>query len=198
MSTQDVPGHIYIIHEREFIRLNEDVYKVGRTQNLMRRIKDYPKDSELIYCYKVDNIITIEKKVLEELPKHFIHRRDIGSEYFEGNRNAIIRIISKLLEFEIMWSICNPEKVFNSPEHIMKYIDIYIRENLVSSPGRKNFTLEFAVLTFITWFECSYQYKIRDYKEIIQYNLENHSVLKDNIRIDDNGRKYIPDCKYAS
>lgn len=88
-----IPGHIYIIHEREFIRLNEDVYKIGRTKNLKQRVRDYPKGSNLIFCYQVNDIIETEKKILDRLRSCFINRRDIGLEYFEGNKQSISNIV---------------------------------------------------------------------------------------------------------
>ena len=39
---------IYIIQEREFIRLKEETYKVGITQNIIRRYSEYPKSSKSI------------------------------------------------------------------------------------------------------------------------------------------------------
>jgi hypothetical protein len=92
-----IPGHIYIIREREFIRLNEDIYKVGRTKNLKQRFRDYPKGSEVIFCYQVDDTIEIEKIVLSELRNCFKNRRDIGSEYFEGNKIKISELILKTI-----------------------------------------------------------------------------------------------------
>ena len=41
-------GHIYVVKEREFIKTNENIYKIGRSKNIVRRMPSYPKDS-LIY-----------------------------------------------------------------------------------------------------------------------------------------------------
>ena len=41
--------YIYIIQEREFIRIKEETYKVGITQDITRRYSEYPKSSKLIY-----------------------------------------------------------------------------------------------------------------------------------------------------
>ena len=41
--------YIYLIKEREFIKTNENIFKIGRSnQNNDKRIKQYPTDSKLI------------------------------------------------------------------------------------------------------------------------------------------------------
>jgi hypothetical protein len=39
--------HIYILQEREFIRLDEQTYKIGETENPHRRFFGYAKSSKL-------------------------------------------------------------------------------------------------------------------------------------------------------
>ena len=44
---------IYLIREREFIKCNENIYKIGKSNMLNDRIKNYPKNSSLhllIFC----------------------------------------------------------------------------------------------------------------------------------------------------
>ena len=42
-------SYIYLILEREFIKTNENIYKIGRSnQNNDKRIKQYPNNSKLI------------------------------------------------------------------------------------------------------------------------------------------------------
>ncbi len=49
-------GCIYLIREREFIRLNENTFKIGRTQQKINsRMMDYPKDSEIILIRLAEN-----------------------------------------------------------------------------------------------------------------------------------------------
>lgn len=42
-------GYLNIIIEREFIRIDEKIYKIGSTNNI-RRYKQCPKDSKIIYA----------------------------------------------------------------------------------------------------------------------------------------------------
>jgi hypothetical protein len=94
-------GIIYLIKLREFIKTDENIYKVGRSgRDGIERIKEYPKDSKL---YLLRNIINglekpIETHILREFKSNFIHRTDIGSEYFEGDPDKMIIHINKIIE----------------------------------------------------------------------------------------------------
>ena len=77
---------IYLIREREHISLQQPVYKIGRTEQLLsRRMAGYPKDSELIVSCQSADSHKDESLLKELLHKNFKCRRDIGYEYFEGN-----------------------------------------------------------------------------------------------------------------
>lgn len=58
-----MPQYIYLIREREFIRFNEQTYKVGKTKNDPNtRLSGYPKGSEVILFELVLDCDMIEKK----------------------------------------------------------------------------------------------------------------------------------------
>ena len=95
--------YIYLLKEREFINANQEVYKVGRTkQENQTRFKQYPKGSVLYFQMICNNCNTIEKKVLGLFKEKeiFNHRKDIGSEYFEGDYNEMISIIYSTIKQE--------------------------------------------------------------------------------------------------
>lgn len=85
-------GHIYIIHVREFI--GTDIYKVGRTTDIVRRFKQYPKQSALLYNIYVNNCLIIEKAILNVLEPYVCN--EYGREYvkidFEKVKNKINEI----------------------------------------------------------------------------------------------------------
>jgi hypothetical protein len=93
--------YIYLIKLREFINANQEVYKVGRTkQENQTRLKQYPKGSVLYFqmiCFDCNNI---EKKVLNLFKEIFNPRKDIGSEYFEGDYKEMISIIYSTIKQE--------------------------------------------------------------------------------------------------
>lgn len=92
-------GHIYVIHLREFKRNEEPIYKIGHTQQegISDRVKQYPKNSELLFCRKVYDSLLAEKCVLEHLRNTFVNRIDYGREYFEGNVDHIMDTIENVL-----------------------------------------------------------------------------------------------------
>ena len=93
-------GMIYLIREREFLKLNETVIKIGRTQNISRRFGEYPKGSTLMFVTPCKNEIEVEKELIEIFKSRFEQRKDIGTEYFCGDviemSNCISVHISKI------------------------------------------------------------------------------------------------------
>ena len=86
------PGFIYLICEREFIKTNEKIYKIGKTINIKNRMPSYPKDSLLYLCFYCDkNIDTIEKNLISSFNLLFLKRTDIGAEYYEGDVKLMIK-----------------------------------------------------------------------------------------------------------
>ena len=70
-------GYIYIIHVREF--LNTNIYKVGRTIDIFKRFKQYPKGSALLFCCKVINCVKTERAILNQIKGQIC--REYGLEY---------------------------------------------------------------------------------------------------------------------
>jgi hypothetical protein len=88
-------GTIYIIWVREFLRLNEPIYKLGRTENIINRVMQYPKGSRLLCSIYCDDEKKIETLLKRKFNIEFKARPDFGAEYFEGNINKMIEIIYK-------------------------------------------------------------------------------------------------------
>ncbi len=104
---------LYLIKEREFVRINEDVYKIGKSQHVLNRIKYYPKESMLhlvIFCKKTDDY---EKELIKILINKFKLASRYGAEYFEGDLNKII------LEIETFMK--NKECIFCKVDNIMTH-----------------------------------------------------------------------------
>ena len=99
VSTEECRGYIYLLREREFIKTNEPIFKVGKTtQELQERISKYPKHSELLFAVKVKDCHNSEKTILKKMRKVFVSRRDIGNEYFEGDETEIKRFLLQSVE----------------------------------------------------------------------------------------------------
>jgi hypothetical protein len=88
-------NYIYLLKEREFLKTNENIYKIGKTtQKNYDRFKQYPNGSILLYQTICDNCHTLERELLSIFKNKFIHRKDIGNEYFEGSYSDMIDIIA--------------------------------------------------------------------------------------------------------
>jgi len=123
--------YIYIIKEREFVNSCESIYKIGKTtQCNEKRLKQYPKGSILIFQSICSNCSIVEKEIISVFNQKYIQRRDIGSEYFEGE---YIEMIKDLLE--IINNDCNNfNHVLGNTEKISKNTKISkdLSDNIVN------------------------------------------------------------------
>lgn len=86
--------YIYLIRLREFVRSSESIYKIGKTtMEPNRRLAGYPKGSEVLLFIQVSNCHSLEKDLLLQFQSKFIHRTDLGSEYFSGNPDEMMKLI---------------------------------------------------------------------------------------------------------
>ncbi len=91
--------YIYLLQEREFIKTNENIYKIGKTtQQNNERFKQYPKGSVLLLQTICSNCHSIEKELIKQFKNKFKQRNDIGIEYFEGNLQDMIHIIVDIIK----------------------------------------------------------------------------------------------------
>lgn len=91
--------YIYLLKEREFIKTQENVFKLGKTkQKNLARISSYPNGTQLMIQMMCDNCDYIESNLIKLFTQKFIRRKDIGYEYFEGNYHHMIQYIFKEIE----------------------------------------------------------------------------------------------------
>lgn len=90
-------GHIYLIREREFIKTNENVYKIGKSTNVTVRLMKYPKGSEIILIMECMNIHKCERDIINKFNNEYEPRKDIGNEYYEGSKSTMIEHIYELV-----------------------------------------------------------------------------------------------------
>ncbi len=90
---------VYLLIEREFIKTNEKIYKIGFSDKLnLHRFNQYPKESQLLVHIYTDNGRLCEKEILHTFKKIFKHRTDIGNEYFEGDYKKMRNIMFMIIE----------------------------------------------------------------------------------------------------
>ena len=90
---------VYLVKEREFTKTNENIIKVGYSnQENLKRFKQYPKDSVLLCQVFTENGKLCESKILDEFKIKFKHRKDIGNEYFECDYILMRQIINDIVD----------------------------------------------------------------------------------------------------
>jgi len=126
--------YIYLLQEREFIRTNEPIYKIGKTkQERLKRICNYPNGTKLIIQILCNNCDKYEKELINKFKELFIHKRELGNEYFKGDRYKMIETI-----YNLIWELdiknineienenknqCNKcNKIFSSNQYLNKHI----------------------------------------------------------------------------
>ena len=84
--------YVYMVRTREFVRLRENVYKIGRTrtENFHKRFLQYPKGSEIICFSTVLDSMKTERDLKKIFTQKFVQRLDYGLKYFEGDEAAMI------------------------------------------------------------------------------------------------------------
>lgn len=96
-------NYVYLLREREFIKTKEHVYKIGKTrQTPKKRLAGYPKGSEVLMFVEVKNCDTTEKLIIKTFISRFKCRRDIGTEYFEGDRDTIVDVFNQCASGKIV------------------------------------------------------------------------------------------------
>ena len=78
--------YVYLLQEREFVKTDEPVHKIGRTTQLnFIRFNQYPKNSKSYFQGYCGNCQICETLIIDIFSMKYIKRVDIGSEYFEGD-----------------------------------------------------------------------------------------------------------------
>ena len=77
-------GFVYLIQQHKEVLHDPNVLKIGRTDNIHRRIKEHNKP-RVITVYEVANEKLVETKIINVFNRKFKKRPDIGIEYFEGD-----------------------------------------------------------------------------------------------------------------
>ena len=96
-SKQSDTEYVYLLQEREFVRLEEPTYKIGRTKNPDNRHKAYPKDSELLMLCKVPDCKAAEQEIKAKFSEQFKQRREYGVEYFNGDAEKMMSLMSSIV-----------------------------------------------------------------------------------------------------
>ena len=136
---------IYLLKEREFVKTKEPIYKIGKTkQENLNRIKSYPNGSKLLFYNECSNCDEKEKIILNKFKELFIHKKDIGNEYFMGDyilmKNIIYDItcynnqdiINNNITNEDICNKCN--KIYKTKKSLIEHNKKCIGLNVLTCP----------------------------------------------------------------
>lgn len=114
--------YIYLIHEREFKNQNLNIYRIGRSNKLLK-FNQYPKGSTILiqqYCY--DKLI--ETKLIADFSIKYCHRKDIGNKYFQGDFANMIKDISNKIDYSNKSTPClTPSQTCDGPSSYFANMD---------------------------------------------------------------------------
>jgi len=121
-----ITNYIYLLHEREFIRTSENIYKVGMTcQSNLNRFSNYPKGSILLFQMKCNDCRFVESIVLQVFNYRFYKCSFYGNEYFQGNKKDMIHIIFLIIKYENEIRDCVTDR--------SKYIDNILKQHTIEN-----------------------------------------------------------------
>lgn len=107
-------NYVYMLQEREFIKTCEPIYKIGKTtQEPNSRLRGYPNKSQVILFVDVPDCHTTEKHLITAFKKSFKQRKDIGTEYFEGELNQMKRTFFHVINSEFQGKYIHPGSTYN-------------------------------------------------------------------------------------
>lgn len=116
-------GFFYIIQTAD---VADNVYKVGKTRRLIKRMGEYPKYSLVKYTIAVSDCHAFEAYALRKFRLLFKRRREYGLEYFEGDLTEMINLAHKLWNKFVVGPISinkNMEKI--KPKGFQYFVNEY-------------------------------------------------------------------------
>jgi hypothetical protein len=143
--------YIYLIHTRASLNINENVYKIGKTNDFAKRVSGYDKGSKPIMVLYVKNCDIFEKSLIEIFNVKFVKRCDYGNEYFEGDLSKMIEIImEKFQELNMCYSNTEEEEYIekNNQEIFVKKRNLLQKTlNKINENNINKFALDFMQVT---------------------------------------------------
>ena len=102
-------NYVYLLREREFIKSNEEIYKIGKTTKPNHtRFNQYPKGSVLMFQIMCNDCSITEKNIISIFKTVFNHRKDIGSEYFDGDYTEMMAVMYSVVSTNWKHDIIEP------------------------------------------------------------------------------------------
>jgi len=79
------------------MQANKNIFKIGMSGNILKRMSGYPMNSQFFVIMYTDNARHYESCIIRQFRKDFKARKDIGNEFFEGDKNEMIKVIYNII-----------------------------------------------------------------------------------------------------
>jgi len=159
---------VYLIYTRELIALKLNIFKLGRSNILTNRVRQYPKGSQILFIFACENSVSIEKHLIELFKTKFHQETYYGTEYFSGNKNIMIEEIFNYI-FKTLVPRVENVIVPRVENVIVPRVDEVENVNTISNSPKSNKTCP----------KCKTIFK---YPSILKAHMKNafHCILTDN------------------
>ncbi len=92
------PQYVYLIRERTAVIMNQSIYKIGKTtQKNFSRFNGYGKGYEVFLHIACIDCHAKELTIMSSFADKYRHATEYGKEYFEGDRNEMMRDICNIV-----------------------------------------------------------------------------------------------------
>lgn len=129
--------YLYILKERQFITTCQEVYKIGQTTQDQQGSSLAKGKGMLIIQSICFNSLDVHKRLIVAFSNNFIPRKDIGSEYFEGNCVKMLQLFIQYLQLEEL----TENKLFNQSLDLKRLVEEYISSNYIVISKEEYFAL---------------------------------------------------------
>ena len=85
------------MHTREFYNSKENILKLGRSNTLDNRVKQYPNGSKILLMIKCKNSKSCKINLINLFNSKYIQKTYYGTEYFEGKYSSLAYNILKFV-----------------------------------------------------------------------------------------------------
>ena len=199
--------HIYLIQEREFIKTEEPIYKLGKTHDIFQRKSGYPKGSILKFCIEIDKKYSMEKFAINQFNSLFEKQKEIGNEYYKGNLHEMIKELHQIYnnfikqenevkqieQIEQVEQVDKVDVMDIEPIYEQDYIENKYRDFIEDRGIQKFIIIDYEKETGFAKFPNQPWRKL-SHKDCLEYNEETLNDFTDN---DEELTKYIKDKFYT-
>ena len=83
------------MHIREFIKSNENIFKLCNSIDMQKQIQNHPNGSEVLLKIKCNKSKECKRYIINLFKVKFTQKKYYGNKYFEGNKDDMISEINK-------------------------------------------------------------------------------------------------------